>query len=176
MEIKYYEAFFNSPFNPIPDDVQPAMCIKGIRKPSLEEANFFLRSECAGYARGMNVTEIHEISQKDAAAFYDLSNEANWPVFGLDNPGWFKSREELSEHDHKTFVDMWFANYETTGFLETFQSPYEQFQDRNGQKFTVIARVPDFDCDLECLPKWIIRFEDGYATEGYPEEICKIEK
>lgn len=45
----------------------------------------------------------------------------------------------------------------------------------------MIGRVPVYDelhpngGDLECLPMWIIQFEDGFELEAYPEEIVPRE-
>ena len=48
-------------------------------------------------------------------------------------------------------------------------------------KFIVLGRVKyikddDSGADLECLPMWNIRFENGDTTAAYPEEICLAER
>lgn len=85
-------------------------------------------------------------------------------------------RTEMTDEEHKNFIKYWYKRYETEGFLETFISPYEQYKDRIGQRFEVIRQVPIEGNDLECLPRWVIRFEDGFETEAWPEEICKLEQ
>lgn len=70
-----------------------------------------------------------------------------------------------------------FEMYEETGFLDTFESPYDD-KSKNGLPFKVIRRasyVQD-DIDLECLPQWVIEFENKEQMFCFPEEICKIEK
>ena len=70
-----------------------------------------------------------------------------------------------------------FEMYEQTGFLDTFESPYDD-KSKNGLPFKVIRRasyVQD-DIDLEYLPQWVIEFENKEQMFCYPEEICKIEK
>ena len=175
MEVKFYVASFFDERGSVHQWGEQSMCFKGIRKPDPDEAEFFLRPNCAGFKAGMKVVEIYEISDGKAHVLYDLTNAGKWPVFGLHNPTWFEGREELSDKDLETFVSMWFKNYETTGFRDTFQTPYSDYRDKEGLPFEVVGRVQECDCDLECLPKWIIRFKDGSTIEAYPEEIAKIE-
>lgn len=56
---------------------------------------------------------------------------------------------------------------------ETFQTPFDQFAHRAGQKFEVVRAftVADDEHDLEVLPMYLIRFEDGAEIEAWPEEI-----
>lgn len=70
-----------------------------------------------------------------------------------------------------------FEMYEQTGFLETFESPYDD-KSNNGLSFKIIRRASYIqdDIDLECLPQWVIEFENKEQMFCYPEEICKIEK
>ena len=42
-------------------------------------------------------------------------------------------------------------------------------------RFEVIRRATEEECDLEAMPLWLIRFENGDEAYCYPEEICKIE-
>ena len=56
------------------------ICIKGLREPTLEEAEAFLLQDIA--ANRLHVTNIREISRCEAISGFDLSNEAEWPVFG----------------------------------------------------------------------------------------------
>lgn len=70
-----------------------------------------------------------------------------------------------------------FDMYETEGFTDVFNTPYEECSEYNGQKYEIVRRASyvNGDCDMECLPQWIIKFEDGKEINAYPEEICKIE-
>lgn len=54
-----------------------------------------------------------------------------------------------------------------------YDSPYEQFNERNGQT-VVITKVivnPDDNYDEEVLPMAEVEFPDGFTTSIYPEEI-----
>lgn len=54
-----------------------------------------------------------------------------------------------------------------------FQSPYDQFKHRNGQSILVIREVAEDDpnYDVEVLPVYIVRFDDGFEIGAWPEEI-----
>jgi hypothetical protein len=55
----------------------------------------------------------------------------------------------------------------------TFQSPYEQYKERNGQGCKVVETItePDATHDEEVLPMYRVQFEDGATIEAWPEEI-----
>ena len=55
----------------------------------------------------------------------------------------------------------------------TFQSPYTQYQSRNGQMCSLIATIDksDPDYDEEVLPMYIVEFEDGMRISAFPEEV-----
>lgn len=100
-------------------------------------------------------------------------------AYGLDNKS--KSRENLTEIEERAFVNDCFEMYEHIGFLETFNTPYTNEKHLIGKKFIVLGRVNELindenGADLECLPMWNIRFEDGLEISAYPEEICLVEK
>lgn len=78
---------------------------------------------------------------------------------------------------YKSYINDCFDMFETEGFLDTFVTPYDQYADYNGQKYELIRRCTTEDgWDLEILPAWKIRFNDGYVIDAWPEEICKIER
>lgn len=56
---------------------------------------------------------------------------------------------------------------------DTFTTPFEQYADREGQPFEVLAKIetPDQDHDEEVLPMYQIRFPDGFETDAWPEEV-----
>ena len=93
-----------------------------------------------------------------------------------------KSRENLTEDEERAFVNDCYDTYEHIGFAETFNTPYTDKEMYKGMKFTVLDRVKEFSeetkegNDLECLPMWNIRFEDGFEMAAYPEEICLAER
>ena len=75
------------------------------------------------------------------------------------------------------YVNDCFDMYETEGFAETFQSPYDEYRHHNGKKFKVVERCSENDgFDLESLPIWLIEFEGGKRIHALPEEICLIER
>ena len=86
------------------------------------------------------------------------------------------SRDQMTEDEERAWVDHLFDEYEKAGFSEVFHTPYEQYKERIGQKYQVIGRCTEQDCDLECLPMWKIRFEDGVETCAHEVEICKLEQ
>lgn len=70
MDIKYYELDF---------DDNDGMLIKGVRKPSIEEANNFVKDDL----HANSVVGVFSIEETEARAFYDFTNENEWPIFGL---------------------------------------------------------------------------------------------
>lgn len=76
--IKYYEVEFGKREDET--DVF-SMCIVGVRKPTIEEAEKFLASdlEMMDYD---HVTEVLEIDYDEAHNFFDMERENNFPVFG----------------------------------------------------------------------------------------------
>ncbi len=76
--IKYYEVEFGKRTDET--DVF-SMCIVGIRKPTIEEAEKFLAEdlEMMGYD---HVTEVLEIDYEEAHKFFDMERENDFPVFG----------------------------------------------------------------------------------------------
>lgn len=79
MNEQYYEICIGP--GPFTADTDFWMCIRGVRQPSLEEAEQFCAEDvqkCGG-----NVLAVNLLSEREARDFYDLSNEANWPVFGI---------------------------------------------------------------------------------------------
>lgn len=96
--------------------------------------------------------------------------------WGKVNDPWELDYETLTEFKTDCF-DM----YETTGFIEKFDSPYDDIggldgHEHNGMKFEVIRRATIKDgFEMEVMPLWFIRFENGDEAFCYPEEICKAE-
>lgn len=92
-------------------------------------------------------------------------------------------RDKLTLEKEREFVEDVFQLYEHIGFAERFNSPYDQPNEHNGMKFKVIRRATEFnnetgegEVDLESMPVWVVRFENGDEACCYPEEICKAEK
>ena len=60
------------------------MCIKAVREPSIEEAEVFLKKDRENDPKHvLHVANLFEIDHEEAKASFDLSNESEWPVFGL---------------------------------------------------------------------------------------------
>lgn len=83
--------------------------------------------------------------------------------------------DKLSDDEFRAFKEECFHLYEMTGFLEYFDSPYDDHGEHNGMRFEVIRRATTEECDLEAMPIWFIRFENGDEAYCYPEEIALIE-
>lgn len=87
----------------------------------------------------------------------------------------------LDEDKLREFKEDCFNLYEQTGFLEIFSSPYDdignglQTDEHNGMRFEVIRRATEKECDLEAMPLWLVKFENGDEAYCYPEEIAVIE-
>ena len=56
-------------------------------------------------------------------------------------------------------------------FRETFQSPYEQYQEHVGKSFTVIQEITDWEDDPEVGILYQICLEDGEVIAAWPEEV-----
>lgn len=58
-----------------------SMCIVGVRKPTIEEAEKFLADDLnkMGYD---HVTEVLEIDYEEAHKFFDMERENDFPIFG----------------------------------------------------------------------------------------------
>ena len=96
----------------------------------------------------------------------------------MDKKYQVSDREELTEKQHKEFVADCFNLYEKEGFAKVFWSPHESLGDKKaidyeGKPFRVIRRLETKKdkVDLISLPMWKIKFDDGYETDAYPEEI-----
>lgn len=93
--------------------------------------------------------------------------DTKWGSVSVDN----MSDEQLEE-----FKNDCFELYELTGFLDEFNSPYDEHGEHNGMTFKVLRRATKHECDIEALPLWEVLFENGDKALCYPEEICRYEK
>lgn len=89
-------------------------------------------------------------------------------------------RDEMTEEQEKAFVEDLFTAYENEGFAPVFWSQDSYYMRYAGKPFKVLGRTPLYDggragADLECLPMWEIRFEDGTEISAYPDEIIPSE-
>lgn len=70
MEFRYFEVMLDDGYS---------ICIKGVRKPTKEEATAFLAEKDL---KGRKVSYIEEWDRKDAETAFDFDREPEWPVFG----------------------------------------------------------------------------------------------
>ena len=87
--------------------------------------------------------------------------------------------DDMTDEELLKFKDHCFSVYEETGFLEKFDSPYDDIgggrHEHNGMAFKVLRRATTEEVDVEVMPVWLIEFENGDTAYCYPEEICKKE-
>lgn len=87
--------------------------------------------------------------------------------------------DDMTDEQFVEFKNDCYEMYEETGFIDKFDSPYDDIgggmHEHNGMKFKVLRRATTEECDLEAMPLWYIEFENGDTAYCYPEEICKAE-
>lgn len=88
----------------------------------------------------------------------------------------YPERFLMSYEQELAYVEDCFDTYENIGFEKTFQTEYDDLSQYNGMKFEVIERLREPEADLETLPLWRIKLENGKVVVCYPEEICTAER
>jgi hypothetical protein len=83
--------------------------------------------------------------------------------------------DKLSDEEFQEFKNDCYEMYEETGFIDKFDSPYDDEGEHNGMPFKVVRRATQEEVDIEAMPLWLIEFENGDTAYCYPEEICKAE-
>lgn len=78
MEYQYFEACIGDGPEESVNDIW--MCIRGVRAPSIQEAEQFLAADTAKY--GGHVLNVSPIDRVTAEGCYDFNYEEHWPVFG----------------------------------------------------------------------------------------------
>ena len=78
MSYQYFEVRIGNSIDESDNDFW--MCIRGVRAPSIDEAEQFLSADVARI--GGHVLEVFPIEQETAESCYDFSHEDQWPVFG----------------------------------------------------------------------------------------------
>lgn len=79
MEYQYFESCIGDGPRESVNDIW--MCIRGVRAPSIQEAEQFLAADTAKY--GGQVLDVYPIDRVTAEGCYDFNCEEQWPVFGL---------------------------------------------------------------------------------------------
>lgn len=75
--------------------------------------------------------------------------------------------------------DPQFAEYDQRTLRPVYRSiDQEESAEKahDGQPFKVVRRLTWQECDKESGPMWRIRFDDGFETDAFPEEIYEEEK
>ena len=81
-------------------------------------------------------------------------------------------RDEMSETREREFVADCFDAYEQNDKLaKTFWSPFGDYKELIGKRFSLKGRCDETDSHLSALPMWNIVIEDGTEIGAYPEEI-----
>ena len=95
-----------------------------------------------------------------------------WKEMNVKYP---ERRYEMTKDREREFVNDCFELYEKEGFSKKFWSMGLDYEQYIGKSFEVIGRTTEKDADLECLPMWKIRFDDGFEMDAYPDEIIPSE-
>lgn len=85
------------------------------------------------------------------------------------------STDDMTDEQFLEFKNDCYEMYEETGFIDKFDSPYDDEGEHNGMPFKVVRRATQDEVDIEAMPLWFIEFENGDTAYCYPEEICKAE-
>lgn len=86
----------------------------------------------------------------------------------------FPERDLMSIKEELEYIHDWYnlgKNLPTKPFEPTF-TDYVKYK---GQSFTIIDEVKTFEVELEQLPMWKIKMEDGTILWALCDEIFKIE-
>jgi hypothetical protein len=76
-KIRYFETIFG-------EDDDLTFCIRGIRCPTIKEANDFCKVDTLRF--GKKITSVVEITENEAKAIYNFDKIQKSPIFGLDAP------------------------------------------------------------------------------------------
>jgi hypothetical protein len=82
-----------------------------------------------------------------------------------------EDRHDMSEEREREFITHCYRLYKQEGFSKTFWTPHEATEEHIGKTFEVLEEIWDPVFDIECLPAWRIRLEDGEEIEAFSEEI-----
>lgn len=85
------------------------------------------------------------------------------------------STDDMTDKQFLEFKNDCYEMYEETGFIDKFDSPYDDEGEHNGMPFKVVRRATQEEVDIESMPLWLVEFENGDIAYCYPEEICKAE-
>ena len=83
--------------------------------------------------------------------------------------------DDMTDEQFLEFKNDCYEMYEETGFIDKFDSPYDDEGEHNGMPFKVVRRATQEEVDIEAMPLWFVEFKNGDTAYCYPEEICKAE-
>ena len=112
--------YFAMEFDKAKDGDEFEICIRGIRCPTIEEANVFCRTDTL-YC-GAKVVSIVEISEEEAKSDFDFDNLKNKPIFGINPPLTIEeafNKYEFEWFDGKKIVYSHSFEYAKSAFEET---------------------------------------------------------
>lgn len=76
MDMRYFEICFSDDVDGQETCDDEWVCIRGVRKPTVEEARIF----CQAVVLNKRVIGVYELTL-EVYSFYDCTNIDNWPVF-----------------------------------------------------------------------------------------------
>ena len=79
MDMRYFEICFSDDVDGQETCDDEWVCIRGVRKPTVEEARIF----CQAVEKILNkrVIGVYELKITEINSYYDCSNIDNWPMF-----------------------------------------------------------------------------------------------
>lgn len=83
------------------------------------------------------------------------------------------------EFDRPQYIGDMFDAWEKSDLLPVYQTidvGDSEEKRHDGKPFTVVRRVTLDECDPDAMPMWRIRFDDGFETSAFPEEIYEQKK
>lgn len=175
-EIKYYECEFELAE---PEQGTYSICIKGARKPTAKEAESFCKKdmEILGLKK---CVAVDEIDHKDAVLSYDMGNEANFPIFGINEPRLGSIEEEDAEASVK--LNEGTSNFRSSDYFDLLVFyTYDEFMDiikydpeyPNEEQFTTDLGDGDFHVDYDAFEE---AKEDFIEKAWDKNEICVLDE
>lgn len=89
--------------------------------------------------------------------------------WGDTDPWDIENENVLREYKEDCFK-MW----ENAGFKERYMSKIDPDEPYNNTPFKVLRRATEEECELHCMPLWLVELYDGHTAYCGPDEICKF--
>lgn len=83
----------------------------------------------------------------------------------------------MTEENKENGLSARIAFFEKAAWRETFLPSGSEYAERAGAAFTLVRKIvePDEKHDEECLPMYVIQFDDGVEIEAWPDEVLVVE-